>query len=202
MNLFYNSIPFPIGCYEWSVFTQNNLAIAYRALPILLAENTGCRKVFDFGGNSGYLAAAMTRANDLDECMLIEENQGMLEFARWRDNLCGIKNVTYKKKSEVEIEIDKYSNFFDLGICTEVLEHVYDVEGTVECISRMLRPEGILFLSTSFGLYPESSHLKKNLLHYSGKEEELMAGHGLVKCNNVNLPLPLLGNMGVYIKVS
>lgn len=200
LELFYNSIAFPIGDLLYYIFDQSNLACAYRALPILLADTRGCKKVFDFGGNSGLLTSAMANTLDLDVCMLIDENKKMLEFAKWRDELFGVKNVTYSRKSEFENKIDKYDNFFDLGVCTEVLEHVYYVEETVENLSRILKKDGLLFISTSFGLYPEPSHLKRNLL-YSGKEEELMARHGFVRNNHLNMPIPLLPNMAVYIKV-
>lgn len=200
LDLFYNSIAFPSGDLLYYMFQQSNLACAYRALPILLADTRGCRKVFDFGGNSGLLTSAMANTFDLDVCMLIDENKKMLEFAKWRDELFGVKNVTYSRKSEFENKIDKYDNFFDLGVCTEVLEHVYYVEETVENLSRILKKDGLLFISTSFGLYPEPSHLKRNL-RYSGKEEELMARHGFVKNNYLNMPIPLLPNMAVYIKV-
>jgi len=192
---FYNKIPFPIGCLLGAC-ERNKLSIAYRALPILLAKDNNRKRIFDFGGNSGMITSAI--ANNVDFCMLIEENNNLMEFAKWRDDLFGIKNVLYVKESTISESIHEFSGKFDMGICTEVLEHVFDVEETVSNISQLLEKGGLLYQTTSFGLYPEPSHLKKNI-KFAGHEDELMARYGLERIN-VNFPIPLLSTVKVYIK--
>ncbi len=198
LNIFYNSFPFPVGCFLQEC-AKNNLVLAYRALPILLADANGSKKIFDFGGNSGLVTSSMASMLDLDVCMLIEENTKMLNFAKWRDDLFGIKNVIYKKESEICSEIADYTGFFDFGVCTEVLEHAYFVEETVAVMAQMLKQGALLYQSASFGLYPEPSHLKKNLC-YAGKEDELMNMYGFDRITGLNLPIPVYPNIRIYVK--
>jgi len=157
------------------------LGIAFRALPILLANANECKRVFDFGGNSGETIAAISGScNNIDKCYLIEENETALNFAKWRDELLEIKNMEYIKESELNANLDSLQESFDFGICTEVLEHVFYVEDTIETISKLLKKGGILYFSASFGQYPAASHLKKNV-KYFGKEDYLMSKYNLRK---------------------
>lgn len=197
LGCFYNSLPFPVGCLLINCL-ENSLTAAYRTLPILLARSNNSKRVFDYGGNSGQLTSAMANSLELNECMLIEENEILLNFAKWRDDLFNVKNVSYKKESELINCLDSYNSYFDLGICTEVLEHVYYVEETVNILSKILRTGGLLYLTASFGLYPEPSHLKKNIKYY-GKEDELMKKFGFERVN-AQFPIPLLSSVLVYRK--
>jgi len=197
LGTFYNSIPFPAACYL-NDCAKDSLSTAYRALPILLARSNKSKRIFDFGGNSGMITSALANSIDIDYCMLIEENETLLEFAKWRDELFGIKHVLYNRESYISENIDQFRGQFDLGICTEVLEHVYDVEETVSNISKLLQTGGLLYQTTSFGLYPEPSHLKKNIV-YAGHEDELMAKYGLERID-IQFPIPLLPTIKVYIK--
>lgn len=197
LHEFYNSFPFPVGCFI-AESMKSNLSLAFRALPILVARANNCRRAFDFGGSSGMITSAMAGSLELDSCMLIEENEKMLEFAKWRDRLMAVQNVTYKKESEIFKEIAAFEGTFDFGVCTEVLEHTYYVEETVEVIAKLLNKGGLLYLSASFGMYPEPSHLKKNIKYY-GKEDALLASFGLERVH-LDLPLPLLDNVGIYLK--
>lgn len=193
---FYNKIPFPIGCFLGE--TEDKLSIAYRSLPILLARDNNRKRIFDFGGNSGMLTSAIANSVDVDFCMLIEENNNLLEFAKWRDDLFGIEKVLYVKESIIAESSNEFAGKFDMGICTEVLEHVFDVEETVSQISQLLEKGGLLYQTTSFGMYPEPSHLKKNI-KFAGHEDELMAKYGLERVN-LQFPIPLLASVKVYIK--
>jgi 2-polyprenyl-3-methyl-5-hydroxy-6-metoxy-1,4-benzoquinol methylase len=194
---FYNSLPFPTGDFFIDC-AENNLTIAYRMLPVLLAVKLNLKNVFDFGGNSGLITSVLAGSSTTDNCLLIEENEKLLNFAEWRDHLFGIQNVSYKKESEIIAELDSYKESFDLGICTEVLEHVFFVEETVSHIAALLKNGGLLYQTTSFGLYPEYSHLKKNI-RYAGHEDELMANYGLDRIN-IDFQIPLLPNIRIYKK--
>lgn len=194
---FYNSLPFPVGTFLPDS-RENSLVTAYRTLPVMLAQASGARAVFDFGGNSGLITSVMAAVIELDSCMLIEENEELLRFARWRDNLGGISNVAYKKTSEIYADITPYEEKFDLGVCMEVLEHLYDVEEAVAATAKLLKPGGLLYQTTSFGLYPEPSHLKKNT-RYAGREDDLLRKFGLERIQ-LDFPIPLLGDIRIYRK--
>ncbi len=83
------------------------------------------------------------------------------------------------------------------GVCVEVLEHVFDVEGAARIIASLLRPGGVLFLQASFG-NPHLTSLKKNAA-YAGREDELMRTVGLERVQ-IPGPLKLLNNQGYYRK--
>ncbi|EGO62295.1 class I SAM-dependent methyltransferase [Acetonema longum] len=194
---FYNSFQFPVGSL-FPAIVEQDLGLAFRALPILLLNANECKHVFDFGGNSGETLMTIASRCNVRECCLIEENEAALKFAKWRDELFGIPNMSYKKESEISANIREHQGKYDFGICTEVLEHVYYVEETAETVAKLLKKGGILYFSASFGLYPEPSHLKKNI-RYSGKEDELMSKFGLKRAN-IELPLPVLSNSRIYVK--
>lgn len=194
---FYNSIKFPVGCM-FPNRVDSSLSLAYSAIVMELIDINKSKKVFDFGGNTGEVLSAISKGCDIAECFLIEENETALEFAIWKDETLGVKNMYYLKESDLSYNEHNYFEYFDFGICTEVLEHVYDVEGTVERISKLLRKEGLLFCSASFGLYPTPSHLKKNI-KYSGRERELFEKYGFIEVD-INPSIPILRNMKLYIK--
>ncbi len=196
---FYNALPFPIGAF--SPLNLTNLNLAYYALPIIFINSSqNIKKVFDYGGNTGDTLVAINESCDVEVCMLVEENQNFIEYAKFRDLKVKRQGMIYKKESELILNMEQYIGFFDFGICTEVLEHVFDVEKTVETLSKLLKKGGVLYVTASFGLYPEASHLKKNV-KYAGKEDELMAKYNLQRINISDSPIPLLSNMCFYQKI-
>ena len=196
---FYNALPFPIGAF--SPLNLTNLNLAYYALPIIFINSSqNIKKVFDYGGNTGDTLVAINESCDVEECMLVEENQNFIDYAKFRDSKVQRHGMIYKKESELILNIEQYIGFYDFGICTEVLEHVFDVEKTVETLSKLLKKGGVLYVTASFGLYPEASHLKKNV-KYAGKEDELMAKYNLQRINISDSPIPLLSNMCFYQKI-
>jgi 2-polyprenyl-3-methyl-5-hydroxy-6-metoxy-1,4-benzoquinol methylase len=197
---FYNSLLFPVGSLSSFNPDSNNLSMAYNALPILIINSIPeVKTVFDFGGNIGETVTAIASSCNVESCLLIEENETALEFAKWRNKKLGIDGIVYKKESALEKDINDYQQTFDFGICTEVLEHVFNVEETIAIISALLKTGGYLYFSASFGLYPRPSHLKKNTV-YANHEDKLMAQYGLKRVNISGLPLPLLSNMRIYQK--
>ncbi len=120
----------------------------------------------------------------------------MLTFARWRDQEAGIEGAEYLPESQLCEEIEAHTNQYDFGVCTEVLEHVIDVEETVERMAKLIRPGGLLYQTASFGLYPHLSHLKPNL-RFAGKEDELMASVGFERVE-LNIPIPALDSQRLY----
>jgi SAM-dependent methyltransferase len=59
-----------------------------------------------------------------------------------------IIDATIKKKIPIK------NKFFDIVLCTEVLEHVIHLDFTIKEIKRILKKKGLLFLTTPF-IWPE-----------------------------------------------
>lgn len=196
LSRYYNSLIFPQGDLLPKL-AESRLSVAYRAIPVALAIQSRAQRSFDYGGGSGFTTSGLAAAG-LQEVLLIEENQTMLDFARWRDQQCGISNVRYLRESGLIAALSEHRGRYDIGVCTEVLEHVIDVEETIQRLADLVRPGGYLFLSASFGMYPHLSHLKQNV-KYARREDELMAAVGFTPAK-ISLPIPMLSTTRLYTR--
>lgn len=196
---YYNGLPFPTGC-TFRKLNSDSLMLAYQALPFWASTSLKPKAAFDFGGNSGLMTTLMA-ANGVERCLLIDFSAKMLDFAQWKDKRMGIANVDYLELDAAVANMPtQYKERFDYGICTEVMEHVFDVEKAVEAMAVLLKKDGLLFYSSSFGHYPFATHLRKNVV-FAGKEDELLRRHGLQPVE-ATFPIPLSGNQRVYKKVT
>jgi 2-polyprenyl-3-methyl-5-hydroxy-6-metoxy-1,4-benzoquinol methylase len=194
VEIFYANLPFPVGC-RFSLLSSAAINIAYHGLALHVLDSAqGAVRVFDYGGNSGMVSSAMATHPRVVESLLIEPRENLREFARWRDQKCGIRNVRYLAPQDLPTENPQPC---DLGVCIEVLEHVHDVEAAVRNLSNLLKPGGVLFLQASFS-NPHLTSLRKNVA-YAGREDELMRSVGLERIH-FQLPLRLLNNQGFYRK--
>jgi len=194
LSAFYNGQEFPEGDMMPEA-VASRLACAHRMIPVRVALELGAKSAFDYGGGSGLTTSALAAAG-LSAVTLIEENVAMLEFAAWRDREAGIEGVSYLRESALCDDLEARAGSYDFGVCTEVLEHVLDVEGTIARMARLVRPGGLLFQSASFALYPHLSHLKPNI-QYAGREDELMAQVGFERVP-LEAPVPMLANQRLY----
>lgn len=79
------------------------------------------------------------------------------------------KKIVPNAKTIVHNAEDKFpysSNYFDVIICFDVLEHVRSLEKVVLNVRRCLKNNGILFLST-----PDKNFIRNILFHYPDKWE-------------------------------
>ncbi len=193
LGAFYNEESVPQADQAFAMLASP-LAIACRAVPVAIASQIKNAVAFDYGGGGGWAAQALARTG-LRRVTLIEESQRLLDFARWRNSQVGTTNVTFLRESELCTQMGAHRAGYDFGLCTEVLEHVLDVEGTVERLATLLKPGGYLFMTASFGLYPYPSHLRANL-RFAGREHELMADFGFQHMPlDVTFPMPARGGL-------
>ena len=194
---FYASFDFPIMC-TFRKILRGSLSVAQAALPLHVAQQFKATAAFDFGGNSGLLTTALALTG-VKRVLLIDQSPSLLDFARWRDQRMKVGNIEYVDVRGFESQNDSFVGVFDFGCCVEVLEHVADVEAVVAILARLLRQNGILFLSASFGQYPFPTHLRRNLV-YADKEDELLRRFGFERLP-VAFPIPTRGNERLYRKV-
>ena len=178
---FYSSLSIATGGLPVE-FAQVSMATYIRAQALRVAQSLNATSLYDFGGGIGVVPSAAASVG-LSQPVLIEESQKLTDFGVWRNERLGIKGVTLCSPQKAT----ELAGSFDYGVCTEVLEHVWDVEGTVQLLYDLLKPGGILFMTASFGLYPFASHLKKNVV-YAGHESELMQKFGFQSVNATGLP--------------
>jgi 2-polyprenyl-3-methyl-5-hydroxy-6-metoxy-1,4-benzoquinol methylase len=173
--------------------------LAQAALPLYLAQQCGATAAFDFGGNSGLMTSALALTG-VKRVLLIDQLSFLLDFARWRDQRLNLNNAEYIEANMLESTIDRFVGAFDFGSSTEVLEHVADVEGAIAIFAKLMRKNGILFLSTSFGQHPYPTHLRRNVV-YAGKKDDLLQRFGFERLQ-ISFPIPTRGNERVYRKVA
>jgi SAM-dependent methyltransferase len=192
LGRFYNALSVPEADLGLELL-RSRLAAACRAVPISLARQLKATAAFDYGGGGGWTASALAQSGL--QAALIEENTALLDFARFRDRQTGVTNVQYLRETDVLTSLAEYRGRFGFGVCTEVLEHLLDVEGTVGRMAELLRPGGLLFVTASFGMYPCPSHLKCNVRR-AGQEDALLAKFGFQPVPlEVGFPLPIHGGL-------
>ncbi|MFK7730468.1 MAG: bifunctional 2-polyprenyl-6-hydroxyphenol methylase/3-demethylubiquinol 3-O-methyltransferase UbiG [Pseudomonadales bacterium] len=101
-------------------------------------------KVVDIGCGGGILAEALAREGA--QVKAIDMADGSLNVARLHLLESGLE-VDYQKCTAEQLA-EKEAGQYDLVTCLEMLEHVPDPASVVNACSRLLKPDGDLFLST------------------------------------------------------
>jgi SAM-dependent methyltransferase len=184
-----------LGRYYNSI--KVSLACALRGYIALIAKEIG-GKCFDFGGGIGDVTSTMSFLG-LEDIYFLESDQKQLDFVRWKDAKCNIKNVKYIGANDFDEFLEANKETFHFGVSTELLEHVYDPPGVLETMASLLAPGGCLFLTTSFHVYPHPGHLESNV-KYTGQEEALLAPYGLTRIPIDNPLIPFLPNWKLFQK--
>lgn len=87
----------------------------------------------------------------------VDINEGLLNIARKRA-FDSMLEVDFRSGSAAQVPFDDSS--MDLCLVPELLEHVVEWEKCLDEFSRILGPEGILFISTTNGLCPYQNEFK------------------------------------------
>ncbi len=136
-------------------------------------------KFLDIGCNGGFMVEAAREAGF--EAQGLDLDGVSIAYAREH-----YPQNTYFHGSVEDFAAD--ATLFDLAYCSEVIEHVPDIHGFVASIAKLVRPGGVLFLTT-----PDISHWRRprDLVSWDGFSPPshciyfnprslglLMAGHG------------------------
>ena len=102
------------------------------------------KHVLDIGCGGGLISESLAKTNA--QVTGIDENIYNIKQAKEHAKINSLK-ITYKNQS-LDLFFKKNKKKFDLILCLEVLEHVDNVEKTIEKISKLMNPDGTLILST------------------------------------------------------
>lgn len=131
---------------------------------VRLLRDTGHRTeqldVLDIGCNTGTLSNAWAELGH--RVRGIDINEPLLEIARQRSAEAG-HDVEYRLGTAAELPWPDET--MDVAVALELLEHVEDWEGVVAEMMRVVKPGGVMFLTTTNSLCPVQSEY--NLPMYS-----------------------------------
>lgn len=108
------------------------------------------KRILDTGCGRGFYVKLFTLFDFVEEIRGIDVNENYLSVAR--DITKGDKKVFIEKGSIQSIPFE--DNYFDLVICSEVLEHLPDDSEALLEIKRVLRPKGILLVTVPNKNFP------------------------------------------------
>ena len=102
------------------------------------------KRVLDVGCGGGLLAESLAKRGA--RMTAIDRAAGMIEVARLHAAASGI-DIDYRLQPAEELA-QREPAAFDVVTCMEMLEHVPDPGATIDTLAKLVRPGGMLFLST------------------------------------------------------
>lgn len=115
------------------------------------------KKILDIGCSQGVISILLgTRGY---ECVGIDIAQEAILYAQndlERQNDQVKKLVEFKVMNAENIQYDDET--FDTIILGEIIEHLYNPENVLKEVRRVLKPEGIVIITTPFGFLPDDDH--------------------------------------------
>jgi len=131
--------------------------IIEKRYPIILKMVGSHNKVLDVGCGTGFLSLLMK--NQDNDVYGID----ISEVALRKAELKGIK----VKRGDVENTLPFDDNTFDIVVCSEVIEHLFNPMYLLEEIWRVLKPDGYIVLST-----PNVAYFLRRIALFFGKFPE------------------------------
>lgn len=123
---------------------------------IELLKATKGKRCLDFGSGVGtHTIAMLENGNKVD---LLDVNGPLLEFAKKR-----IWNRKLDFGLEFTDSCELPEDFYDVVICTDVLEHCYDPIREMKRIHASMKVGGVVLLMVSNMVKPSSGHFKKSI---------------------------------------
>ncbi len=127
-----------------TLHSLNPARMSFIAERVSLRGSHGSVRVVDVGCGGGLLAEALARAGA--EVTAIDLAPSMIEVAKLHAAGEGLR-IDYRVQS-VEALAAEAPDSFDVVTCMEMLEHLPDPAPVMRALSRLLKPEGSLFVST------------------------------------------------------
>ena len=131
-------------------FLAKNIIETYKELnPNLIALNT---KIFEIGPGRADLASELIKRIN-PEYFICDIDKKVIEFCKKRIS----ENLNFKNVSLFEISLDEVNinsgnnnlyNLFDIVISSHVIEHLKSIEEHLVVLKNLLKPNGILYLSS------------------------------------------------------
>ncbi|MHC4553266.1 MAG: glycosyltransferase family protein, partial [Planctomycetota bacterium] len=118
-------------------------------------NNIRGKKCLDFG--SGVETHAMTMSKNGNDVSILDVEGPLFDFAKERLRRRGLKFNSYNHDASLP------SNEFDVIVCLDVLEHVYDPVKELKRIINALKPGGILCLEVSVMVKKTSGHFQQSI---------------------------------------
>lgn len=123
--------------------TEIDPAFAERAKIIFKTiEEYKPQKILDVGCGRGFYLYAISRYRFVKEIYGIDINNKYLKIAK---KLCQDERIKIQKASVYKLPYE--NNFFDLVICSEVLEHLKNDKKALVELHRVLKPKGKLIVT-------------------------------------------------------
>ena len=107
-------------------------------------------------GTAGLGVALKQKYNG--EVFGIEPSSEEFEIIKGKCQEAGLNFSNFKKEFAEKISFS--DNFFDFVYCITVIEHVVDVEKSIEEMIRVLKPGGFLYIETPNYKFPVEKHYK------------------------------------------
>ena len=140
------------GAYHWRQSSKHffnytlNVPLVSRYEDLIRLVPINASRVLDVGTGDGYLIYLLI--NKLKHSIIngMDSESTGLKLAKEQLLTKGITDINLEEQSVYELEYD--SNLFDLVTMADVIEHLEDDELAIREISRVLRMNGMLLLST------------------------------------------------------
>lgn len=159
----------PITKYYNEVRTDYGMNSLRRKKILNLAGQLTGKRILDLGCASGYLAKELKQSDNFIAGIDISN--------KYEDQLKA--ELDYFAVVNVEIDQwpqDFFENKFDLIICAEILEHLFDQDGFLIKLKQILSPGGEIIISTpNFLIW--NNRIRMFLGQYSEKEIFFDSGH-------------------------
>ena len=110
----------------------------------LVKKTVNKGKVLDLGCGTGQNLILTSKR--IDYGLGIDISDKRLDIARKISKLNSLKNLDFEKKSVLKNNLKE--NSFDWVICTEVIEHIKEDELLLDNISKLLKSNGKLIITT------------------------------------------------------
>jgi len=110
-----------------------------RLISITKEMGVEINKLIDVGAGFGIFLEEWQKVNSDTELIAIEPSTFMAKECR---------DKGFKTEENIVEDVSNYHKYADLVVCFEVLEHVYDPLSFIKHLKKLVRPGGLVFVST------------------------------------------------------